>query len=479
VATILVLSLWTNAELSRLLTEARVSRELAQARAEEVRRQAYAADMRLTSRAWETAHMNRGRQLLARYEPRADESDLRGFEWWYLWRLFHQRSTVIAEHAGGANAVAVSPAGRWIATGGNDGRVLLLNATGQLVRDLTAEDKIQVNHVAISNDGHLLAAAYEDGAVRLWRTATGEEIGAPMRHAGWVATAAFSPDGTILATGGEDHVVRLWETTDGRPAGELSGHTDTVRALAFHQQQGVLVSAAEDGTVRVWDVAGRRPDPRLPAGMLANRTQSWIRTLTFEDTGEALCGGAPNDEVVIWDFRDGKLGQPRRQFTEAVEPRRLVALPESRLAVGRSDSQIRLTWFGDAADESEFFLRGHEERIEALAAGPGRNELLSASRDGTVRRWAIDQSLGGITLNHNRGVYALLRWRGPWLAAIWGDGPIHVLEMPQGRLLRQFPWNPVSVGRNRSQGQVVASCALERADDDQSREGIARHHADG
>src|SRR6185369_15595082 len=69
----------------------RQSAEAARARAEEnaltARRNAYAADMFAAQQAYENGNLGRARDLLKAHWPEPGESDLRGFEWNYLWNL--------------------------------------------------------------------------------------------------------------------------------------------------------------------------------------------------------------------------------------------------------------------------------------------------------------------------------------------------------------------------------------------------------
>src|SRR5436853_11850 len=71
--------------------------------------------------------------------------------------------------------------------------------------------------VAYSPDGKTLASGgYGDSEVRLWEAKTGEAVFKLSNHRGYVEALAFSPDGKLLASAGHDRTVRLWEPTAGK-----------------------------------------------------------------------------------------------------------------------------------------------------------------------------------------------------------------------------------------------------------------------
>jgi WD40 repeat protein len=64
--------------------------------------------------------------------------------------------------------------------------------------------------VAFSPTGDLVASGGADGIVRLWDTSTGNPLRTLTGHKDAVHAAAFSPDGCMIASAGEDGTVHVW-----------------------------------------------------------------------------------------------------------------------------------------------------------------------------------------------------------------------------------------------------------------------------
>ncbi|WP_268252671.1 WD40 repeat domain-containing serine/threonine protein kinase [Streptomyces alanosinicus] len=203
--------------------------------------------------------------------------------------------------------VAFSPGGSLLATGGNDGVVLLWDPTArQRVGPPLIANAGQIWAMAFSPDGSLLATGGKGGAVSLWDTATRHRVTslAVQRRTRWlgrrqtaldggVFAMAFSPDGSVLATGGIREVL-LWDPVTG---GRVTGwrlFVPVTAALAFSPDGSLLATADWGGAVQLWDRATRKPvdEFRDHNGM--------ARAVAFSPDGSLLASAGDDGTVPLY-----------------------------------------------------------------------------------------------------------------------------------------------------------------------------------
>ncbi len=163
---------------------------------------------------------------------------------------------VFQGHKNAAQAVAYSPHGPYIASGGADKKVKLWHVkTFKLIRTYSGSRDF-VTAVAFSPNGKLLAAGSLDGSVRIWRTTSRRVFRVLKGARGRIGAVAFSPSGRRIAVASHDGKVRIWQVRRNRRSHTLSGHAGSVNSVAFSPNGRRLVSAGDDGKVRIWNAVG-------------------------------------------------------------------------------------------------------------------------------------------------------------------------------------------------------------------------------
>ncbi len=291
-------------------------------------------------------------------------------------------------HTDRVRAVAASPDGGLLASGGADNAIRLWDAgTHRPVGEPLTGHADWVNTLAFSPDGRTLASGSEDGSVRLWEVATGDLLVPPLNgHTGAVWRVAFSPDGQTLASAGADGAIILWAAATGQPfAPPLAAHDGTVYSVAFSPDGRWLASGGADNAARLWDAITGDP--------LGEHTQhtNWVRDVAFSPDGQLLLSTGDDTTIVLWDLPGGRLSQVRTGHNGVV--RSLALSPDgSRLASASDDGTIQLR---DMATGQIIppVLTGHRDAVWSVAFAPD-GTLVSGGADQAVIHWTVQR--GGL-----------------------------------------------------------------------------------
>lgn len=197
--------------------------------------------------------------------------------------------------AHGASGVGVdwSADGRWLASTGNDGRVVLWDATSHaLVRELENIGD-QILCARFSPDSKLLAAPGKGGNVVLWSVPDGVLAGSLAAEGGRVGYLAFSPDGTRLAACHPDGRVLLWDVARKELVRVLEGHGPGQLALTFHPRADELLTAS-GRELRRWNARTGEPLGALPDAV------SGVHYLQHSPDGTRVAAGLVDAKLELW-----------------------------------------------------------------------------------------------------------------------------------------------------------------------------------
>jgi WD40 repeat protein len=191
-----------------------------------------------------------------------------------------------------------SPDGRWIASCGEDAKVIIWDVEREeILRTLGPFDH-QMN-IAFSSDGSLLATASHTGIVRVWNTSTWKLNWQWNAHQKVILDIDFSPDGTLLATASKDFTAKIWSVQSRECLHTLHGHTYSVLGVAFEPGGQYLATSGMDSAVKLWSIETGACVRSLP-------TRSFASQSAFSPDGNLLAVGDMRC-VKIWDWRTGVL----------------------------------------------------------------------------------------------------------------------------------------------------------------------------
>jgi WD40 repeat protein len=306
----------------------------------------------------------------------------------------HGMTEYLTGHTSDVASVAFRPHGKQLASGSDDGTVILWNLSTGRPLNILRGDGASISAVAFSPDGKLLAAADAGGTVTLWNATTGVRQQTISGAVGPVQTVAFSPGGRSLAFGGDKHTIELWDLAASKAVGMLRGHTGNVYDIAFSPSGTNLASASADQTVILWNLGTRRVIRVLGGHNGA------VSAVAFSPDGHNLASGSDDGDVIVWNASTGKRLRVLRGHSQPVES---VAFNRdgSELASGGEDRRVIL-WSAATGEQLGSF-RAQSDWVSSVAFSPDGRELASGSNDSTIVLWSTNVSRGVRTLRGHTG----------------------------------------------------------------------------
>lgn len=237
----------------------------------------------------------------------------------HLWDVATQEyiSPILRGHMDAARSTDFSPDGNLLASGGDDGTILLWEVSDpQKPTELVELDQHtdSVRAVAFSPDGSVLASGSEDNTIILWdvsdpRSQDLERTQLPGESM-YINNLTFSPDGKYLASAGcgEEQdtcvagVIRFWDVVSKAPIGApITAHGASVVSIAFSPDGMTMASSAYDGSLLLWDVSTPQ-SPRSITPLIHDHTvPAW--SIAFNSEGSILASGSADRTVRLWDVR--------------------------------------------------------------------------------------------------------------------------------------------------------------------------------
>ena len=291
----------------------------------------------------------------------------------------------------------------------------------------------RVTAVAWSPNGKYIASGGDDHTIQVWNALTGARLLVSQGHSGGVPAVAWSPDSTLIASasagpavsGGpaSDNTVQVWNATTGQAIYAYHGHSSGITDVAWSPKGDRIASSSSDYTVQLWDATtGQHP--------LILRTHSWYEwTVAWSPDGRRLASGGPDDAIWIWDAVTGNILYTYHSNAEGVTA--VAWSPDgTRIASTSSDFTVRV-WEATGGNTLQIY-RGHTSFVTGVAWSPNGKYLASSSNDKTVRLWDATSGKALSTYSGHTGAVAALTWSSDskYIASGSEDGTVQIWQIP-------------------------------------------------
>ncbi|ORY40745.1 WD40 repeat-like protein [Rhizoclosmatium globosum] len=158
----------------------------------------------------------------------------------------------------------------------------------------------------VTVDRKYVVSGSMDGTVRLWDFDKGSCVAVIKKHTRWVKVVRFSPDGRFIVSAGLDHKIYIWDikfVANSRvysPKRTIEDHRDYILDVALARPNYILTTS-RDSFIRMFDI---NTGNELYKVSLA---PSWACTVSFSPNGEYFATGSFDNNVIIFNTKDGSV----------------------------------------------------------------------------------------------------------------------------------------------------------------------------
>ena len=328
-------------------------------------------------------------------------------------------------HTGNILAVAVSPSGKFIATGGADNKLIIWDAETLTPTKTFTQHRDDVSslsfarHISTMSSGEQLFSGSNDRTIKTWSISGAGHayVETLFGHQDHVTSVAAMTIDQCVSVGARDRPARLWKADDETPRASRGGasknaayresNIDCVAPLPPNH----FVTGSDSGSISLWSIHKKKPlftvslahglDPIPPLDELspevdketAARNIRYLRRMPRWITALATL---PGTDVVLSGSWDGWIRAWR------ISEDKKTIIPLGRVGAGQSipdtpsqqlNQSLALDTFADQSkvdneEESEFLIKGV---VNDIAVFERRPETADAHQKSTLKTQSHSQ----------------------------------------------------------------------------------------
>lgn len=294
-------------------------------------------------------------------------------------------------HKDGIECLSLSPTGKYFASGGSTGNVILWDTSGTRIREYKGHTT-KVTHIAFDKSGNKMAASYGYGVVYIWSTTTGDKFRSTNylvnkdAMSAAINFSAFSADGnTIYFGGGSSYLCKAIVNQPDSDAIILHQFGKSPITCGTTTPDRKYLAFSVDNTIKIMEMKGDRIIKEIKVG------DCKINSFCFTSDGKKIALWCDDGKVKIVDYGFGKeivgfdAGGGPNSFSN-------IAFSKDDKYLVTGNDRYNINVWDAATGEQKFVLDQHNGKSLAVCFLGGMEfKLLTGSYDKKIFLWKFDK----------------------------------------------------------------------------------------
>ncbi len=293
----------------------------------------------------------------------------------------------------------------------------------------------EVNALAITPDGKILISGGSDHSIKFWSLPGDtliKTIGNPAEnnrleaHNSEVRSLAVSPDGKILVSCSFDKTIKFWSLPDGAWIKTIENPEDRLLSVAISPDGKMLVSSSYANDIKFWS---------FPEGELLKKIelQNFAGSLIFSPDGKILVSRGDDKETI--QFRSLPEGTPLNTLKGDAEINELTVSVDGKWLISGSYNTFTIWNLQEGTLVKTVQAGG--QWIEALAVNADSKLLITGDINNTIRFWSLPEGKQIKRVEQGKHIpYCIaVSPDGTLFASGKSDGSIQIRSLPSGEMI--------------------------------------------
>ncbi|KAK0395673.1 hypothetical protein QR680_001385 [Steinernema hermaphroditum] len=216
-------------------------------------------------------------------------------------------------HKGGVTALAVSPDGRWIVSGGSDNVVKVWDfKTLRLVHNFLGHRGPITSVVFRRGSSAELFSGSKDRSVKAWNLDQFGYVDTSYGHQDSVSQIDMLAKERVLSVGSHDKTARFWKVdTESQLIFNGSKHAISIDTCSLINEDH-FVTGSSDGSISIWSVFKKKPVVTIPcAHGKTDGVPNWIVSVAAAKYSDLVASGSCDGFIRYW-----KISSDYKSMTE-------------------------------------------------------------------------------------------------------------------------------------------------------------------